>query len=144
MPISDPRDRFFYPHHTHMKDTYYIMPVQRDRASFPVRSIVHSLKLTDLLYVHSLSITYLYICCRRGHTHSLRNSYSYCRLSNQLQDLQIQLKLVLLNTNFSKYHLTSLSKNIIWTYFLSLFFNSCYLKVRVFWDQKIDFEISVV
>ena len=22
MPISDPRDRFFYPHHTHMKDTY--------------------------------------------------------------------------------------------------------------------------
>ena len=24
MPISDPRDRFFYPHHTHMKDTYII------------------------------------------------------------------------------------------------------------------------
>ena len=24
MPISDPRDRFFYPHHTHMKDTYYL------------------------------------------------------------------------------------------------------------------------
>ena len=24
MPISDPRDRFFYPHHTPMKDTYYI------------------------------------------------------------------------------------------------------------------------
>ena len=22
MPISDPRDRFFYPHHTPMKDTY--------------------------------------------------------------------------------------------------------------------------
>ena len=22
MPISDPRDRFFYPHHTTMKDTY--------------------------------------------------------------------------------------------------------------------------
>ena len=22
MPISDPRDRFFYPHHTLMKDTY--------------------------------------------------------------------------------------------------------------------------
>ena len=22
MPISDPRDRFFYPHHTSMKDTY--------------------------------------------------------------------------------------------------------------------------
>ena len=22
MPISDPHDRFFYPHHTHMKDTY--------------------------------------------------------------------------------------------------------------------------
>ena len=22
MPISDPRNRFFYPHHTHMKDTY--------------------------------------------------------------------------------------------------------------------------
>ena len=21
MPISDPRDRFFYPHHKHMKDT---------------------------------------------------------------------------------------------------------------------------
>ena len=24
MPISDPRDRFFYPHHTPMKDTHYI------------------------------------------------------------------------------------------------------------------------
>ena len=24
MPISDPRDRFFYPYHTHMKDTYII------------------------------------------------------------------------------------------------------------------------
>ena len=24
MPISDPRDRFFYSHHTPMKDTYYI------------------------------------------------------------------------------------------------------------------------
>ena len=24
MPISDPRDRFFYPHHTPMKDTYYL------------------------------------------------------------------------------------------------------------------------
>ena len=23
MPISDPRDRFFYTHHTPMKDTYY-------------------------------------------------------------------------------------------------------------------------
>ena len=23
MPISDPRDRFFYPHHTPMKDTYF-------------------------------------------------------------------------------------------------------------------------
>ena len=23
MPISDPRDRFFYPHHTPMKDTCY-------------------------------------------------------------------------------------------------------------------------
>ena len=22
MPLSDPRDRFFYPHHTPMKDTY--------------------------------------------------------------------------------------------------------------------------
>ena len=22
MPISDPRDRYFYPHHTPMKDTY--------------------------------------------------------------------------------------------------------------------------
>ena len=24
MPISDPRDRFFYPHHTPIKDTYYL------------------------------------------------------------------------------------------------------------------------
>ena len=24
MPISDPRDRFFYPHHTPMKDTYIL------------------------------------------------------------------------------------------------------------------------
>ena len=24
MPISDPRDRFFYPHHTPMKDTYNV------------------------------------------------------------------------------------------------------------------------
>ena len=24
MPISDPRERFFYPHHTPMKDTYII------------------------------------------------------------------------------------------------------------------------
>ena len=24
MPTSDPRDRFFYPHHTHMKDTYIL------------------------------------------------------------------------------------------------------------------------
>ena len=24
MPISDPRDRFFHPHHTHMKDTYIL------------------------------------------------------------------------------------------------------------------------
>ena len=24
MPISDPRDRFFYPHHTPMKDTYFL------------------------------------------------------------------------------------------------------------------------
>ena len=23
MPVSDPRDRFFYPHHTPMKDTYF-------------------------------------------------------------------------------------------------------------------------
>ena len=27
MPISDPRDRFFYPHHTHMKDTYNIQGI---------------------------------------------------------------------------------------------------------------------
>ena len=26
MPISDPRDRFLYPHHTPMKDTYYLSP----------------------------------------------------------------------------------------------------------------------
>ena len=26
MPISDPRDRFFYAHHTPMKDTYNIRP----------------------------------------------------------------------------------------------------------------------
>ena len=25
MPISDPRDRFFYPHHTPMKDTYFLI-----------------------------------------------------------------------------------------------------------------------
>ena len=24
MPISDPRNRFFYPHHTPMKDTYFL------------------------------------------------------------------------------------------------------------------------
>ena len=24
MPISDPRNRFFYPHHTPMKDTYKV------------------------------------------------------------------------------------------------------------------------
>ena len=29
MPISDPRDRFFYPHHTPMKDTYYIIFANR-------------------------------------------------------------------------------------------------------------------
>ena len=28
MPISDPRDRFFYPHHTSMKDTYYLLDTQ--------------------------------------------------------------------------------------------------------------------
>ena len=27
MPISDPRDRFFYPHHTPMKDTYNHTPI---------------------------------------------------------------------------------------------------------------------
>ena len=26
MPISDPRDRFFYPQHTPMKDTYFLIP----------------------------------------------------------------------------------------------------------------------
>ena len=26
MPISDPRDRFFYPHHKPMQDTYYPYP----------------------------------------------------------------------------------------------------------------------
>ena len=25
MPINDPRDRFFYPHHTPMKDTYNLL-----------------------------------------------------------------------------------------------------------------------
>ena len=25
IPVSDPRDRFFYPHHTPMKDTYNII-----------------------------------------------------------------------------------------------------------------------
>ena len=29
MPISDPRDRFFIPHHTPMQDTYFIGPVSR-------------------------------------------------------------------------------------------------------------------
>ena len=27
MPNSNPRDRFFYPHHTPMKDTYWLMQV---------------------------------------------------------------------------------------------------------------------
>ena len=26
MPISDPRDRFFYPHHTYMIDTFSCIP----------------------------------------------------------------------------------------------------------------------
>ena len=29
MPISDPRDRFFYPHHTPMKDTYFLEWLER-------------------------------------------------------------------------------------------------------------------
>ena len=28
MPISDPHDRFFYPHHTPMIDTYYLLPIR--------------------------------------------------------------------------------------------------------------------
>ena len=27
MPISDPCDRFYYPHHTPMKDTYFLIPL---------------------------------------------------------------------------------------------------------------------
>ena len=34
MPISDPRDRSFYPHHTPMKDTYNLIKVRtKSRAS---------------------------------------------------------------------------------------------------------------
>ena len=48
MPISDPRDRFFYPHHTPMKDTYYLGQV--------FQSIF---TLTKLLVADLLSLTVL-------------------------------------------------------------------------------------
>ena len=37
MPISDPRDRFFYPHHTPMKDIY--SPVGENKESYQVSFI---------------------------------------------------------------------------------------------------------
>ena len=35
MPVSDPRDRFFYPHHTPMKDAYmYILTYETEFVLF--------------------------------------------------------------------------------------------------------------
>ena len=58
MPISDPRDRFFYPHHTHMIDTYIIPPLP-DIANLSTKYFILSMVNSDesgvkVLY-HSLS-----------------------------------------------------------------------------------------
>ena len=37
MTISDPRDGFFYPHHTPMKDTYYLSLFLSDGISLPIK-----------------------------------------------------------------------------------------------------------
>ena len=49
MPVSDPRDRFLYPHHTSMKDTYYlnIKCVSHINLSLSSR---HTLALSSSIY----------------------------------------------------------------------------------------------
>ena len=47
MPISDPRDRFFYPHHTPMKDTYYPHPVSSELEISGIREAVGDCSVTE-------------------------------------------------------------------------------------------------
>ena len=43
MPISDPRDRFFYPHHTPMIDTYCLAHGQRQ----PIRDVKSDVRILN-------------------------------------------------------------------------------------------------
>ena len=60
MPISDPRDRFFYPHHTHMKHTYnlpgnsFIGPAGR------IKTLMTQIYQTCTLLLRQSKILYLY------------------------------------------------------------------------------------
>ena len=68
MPISDPRDRFFYPHHTHMKDTY-IIPSLPETIIFSMKYFILSILMRlvkisctdvcppvrEIIYSHGLS-----------------------------------------------------------------------------------------
>ena len=49
MPISDPRDRFFYPHHTSMKDSCY----------FPVQAENHGITITHTTNGATGSLAYI-------------------------------------------------------------------------------------
>ena len=43
MPIIDPRDRYFYPHHTPMKDTYHLTHVHLTQDRIQIVYLIHRL-----------------------------------------------------------------------------------------------------
>ena len=63
MPISDPRDRFFYPHHTPMKDTYNatcpvvgVSPVSLDGLRFVIVGLFWLSSHTCICFVNILPL----------------------------------------------------------------------------------------
>ena len=54
MPISDPRDRLFYPHHTHMKDTYILY-----FSAQAYVAILHKNRLVKMVLMKSHNIIYM-------------------------------------------------------------------------------------
>ena len=62
MPISDPRDRFFYPHRTPMKDTYYLRLFILDSALLELQWLVQFLRdpffelLSETIYPTNLKL----------------------------------------------------------------------------------------
>ena len=58
MPISDLRDRFFYPHHTHMKDTY-ILGLHYGVSPFYGTLGIYGLWITDNTYTTNCIIQFV-------------------------------------------------------------------------------------